>query len=207
MWKSLRLSVRSFLPGGSCEPVCFGQADCEGGLTCSCHVDNQNCFLTTCLDASVAAPPRQSQPPAPAAENNAPENRGDAVRSLSCEQLTQLNGFGQYFNSTEGAVDELDTTCGGRRGGLERVFAFLLPEAQDVILDTTGSSFDTVMSVRTECNEIGTEMLCDDDGAGQLRSRLQFRAEANRRYFVIVQGYSPDVGGDITLSFGVPDGL
>ena len=196
--------------GGTCEPVCFAPGDCDAGLTCACHVNTPGCFLTICVDASVAAPPRQAESSSAAGDGNQPEagpaSSRNGQESLSCQQLTQLNGFGQYFNSTEGAVNELRTTCGGRSGGLERVFTFALEESQEIVLDTTGSSFDTVLAVRTNCNEIGTEMMCDDDGAGDLRSRVRFRAEAGRSYFVIVQGYRPDTGGDITLTFNESEG-
>ena len=81
------------------------------------------------------------------------------------------------------------------------MFSFTLEQDGDVVLDTTGSDFDTVMAVRTQCASVASEMLCDDDGGDGLQSRVEFNAAAGTPYYVVVHGYGANSRGNITLNF------
>jgi hypothetical protein len=182
----------------TCEPICFSTDDCSPGLACGCSVDRPSCFLTACLDPNNVAP---SDPESQPNDDSPADVDGQRVGGVSCRDAIELDQFGEYLDSTADAVNEIASTCGTPTGGQEKVFVFSLQDETEVILDTTGSSFDTVMAVRTQCDEIATEILCDDDGAGNLQARLQFVANPATRYYVVVQGYRAELSGDITLRF------
>ncbi len=202
-----------------CEPVCFSTSDCASGLTCACAASTPDCFFTACINPNNAAPARENNANrrggggagSPGRGAGSPQDNGgspqenprDQAASVSCRNATELDAFGRYSDSNRGAANELVSSCGDPAGGPERVYSFALEQAGEVILDTTGSTFDTVLAVRTDCDELGTEMLCDDDGGERLQSRLQFQAAAQTRYFVIVQGYDQNRTGQISLAFSI----
>ncbi len=62
-----------------------------------------------------------------------------------------------------------------------------------VDLDTTTSSFDTVIAVYNSCPAPGeVPLACNDDSNGTLQSALTFTATAGANYKIRVGGYSPD---------------
>ena len=67
--------------------------------------------------------------------------------------------------------------------------------------DTIGSSFDTLLHVRSgSCDSEGCQQLgCNDDDPG-VQSRVRFEADPAQIYFIIVDGYSE--GGRFTLNVG-----
>ena len=54
------------------------------------------------------------------------------------------------------------------------VFAFTTEMDTRVFIDTSGSTFDTVLAIRTECESIESELSCDDDGGDSFQSRVEF---------------------------------
>jgi hypothetical protein len=90
------------------------------------------------------------------------------------------------------AEDDLTSFCGGASSA-ENVW-LLVPETSEVIcIETEGASFDTVLSVRRHCEQEETEIVC---GGYQ----LELSVEANRPYFVIVDGAGPEDYGIYRLS-------
>ncbi|MCA9537425.1 MAG: PPC domain-containing protein [Myxococcales bacterium] len=119
----------------------------------------------------------------------------------ACAGAIDLPAFGQYQGNNAAGQDEIDSSCVAN-AGREQLYTFQLDEAADVTLDTTGSAFDTVLSVRTACDDPGSELACDDDGAGAgFASRVEFFAEAGVRYYVVVEGYNANAQGAFTLDF------
>jgi len=103
----------------------------------------------------------------------------------------------QIFNSSFAFRDPSEPAHCGIGGGASYWFAYRPPENGLLTLDTQGSNFDTVVAVYSyDPPLLGYESLqewaCDDNGAGDgSASRVQFPAESNRDYFVVVDG----VGG------------
>lgn len=126
--------------------------------------------------------------------------RAGECRAAPCASAIEMPAFGVYNGSNQGALDEQDARCGSANESGEQVFTFALAEPAEVVLDTVGSPFDTVMSVRTECGVAASEVACNDDAAGQT-SALSFVAAAGVRYYVVVEGYGANESGAITLNF------
>jgi hypothetical protein len=67
--------------------------------------------------------------------------------------------------------------------------------------DTYGSTFDTVLAVYEGSSLTNlTLLLNDDDGSGNMASRVSFPAVVNTTYQIVVDGYR-DKGGLVSLSF------
>ncbi|HEY6728915.1 MAG TPA: hypothetical protein VI197_33125 [Polyangiaceae bacterium] len=100
-------------------------------------------------------------------------------------------GSGQYLGDTTGHVGYQSGSCGGDAG--EAVFELVLNQSARVRLDTVGSSFDTVLYLRTGSCTQGRELDCDDDGGGYAwSSALQFDLLPRGRYFLFVDGFTTD---------------
>ena len=87
--------------------------------------------------------------------------------------------------------------CGGN--GPEQVWTFVAPESRTYCAQTAGSSFDTVLYVRTVCDAPGSEETCNDDTGG-LQSEVEFRALAGETLSVIVDAFIPGTNGTISLT-------
>ena len=115
---------------------------------------------------------RESQIPIP---GNADRDGATGEPSLSCAVPLSSLDFGTYNDSNIDAESVL-ATCGGNGRGAERVFAFTTEMDARVFIDTSGSTFDTVLAIRTECESIESELSCDDDGGDSFQSRVEFFA-------------------------------
>jgi len=88
------------------------------------------------------------------------------------------------------------------------VFYTITPsESTLVTVDTTGSSYDTVLTVLAVTDAGRAEVACvDDDDGGNLQAYLQFSAEAGTTYVIMVSAFAnPDVvgqGGTLVFTVG-----
>jgi hypothetical protein len=98
-----------------------------------------------------------------------------------------------YTGSTAGGANNF-TSCAGI-GSEDRTFALNLPvPVQQLVVDTAGSTFDTVLSIT---NSACTVLACNDDAIG-LQSQLIMTNLAAGAYGIIIDGYSTT--GNYTLN-------
>ena len=77
------------------------------------------------------------------------------------------------------------------------------PEESGVLCIETDAEFDTVLSVRTACDNRTTELACDDDTALGIPlgpSQVQVQAHASQPLFAIVEGFTERDTGPYTLT-------
>lgn len=99
---------------------------------------------------------------------------------------------------------------------VESVFVFTPAATGVYCLDSRGSgTSDTIISTRTVCGDIGTELTCDDDISGDLvefQAYVDFTAVGTSPIYVLVDTYGPDPGDSVTLTISAgacgdaPDG-
>ena len=123
---------------------------------------------------------------------------GGASEALSCdlvEPVAVLDDAGGQVNTDTGNLPDLynGSSCGAGGEGGENIIGLVLsqPAAVDVII--TAGNYDTVMYLRTTCDDLDTELDCNDDSEGLLSALFFPRLEAGQ-YFIIVDGYSGDSG-------------
>ena len=112
-------------------------------------------------------------------------------------------GDGTYFGDTSSATVDGNASCGGG-GGPDVWFAYSSPTTQEVIADTFGSAYDTLLSVHTGCpGTYNNELTCNDDTFG-VQSAVRFQAQAGVQYLIRVSGCCSSSGstGPFVLSVG-----
>ena len=124
---------------------------------------------------------------------------GGANFCSAAQLLTDQTTFGIVSNGAE----YVEASCGSFvDSGPDAVYRWEAPSSGTYIFDTEGSSFDTVLSVQSNCDGTGGEIDCDDDGAVEaLKSELTLQAEAGRTYYIIVSGYNTLEYGTFALNY------
>ena len=140
----------------------------------------------------------------------------------SCEAPTEILGFGSFIGETAGGGTGLIGTCSAQFCSAddgstpESVFQFTAPVSGRVCASTRGSSYDTVLYVRSTCednqdsecattstngDEEGFCEVCNDDSAfaNAPQSALEFEVEANKLYYIVVDGCTPSFQGAIPV--------
>lgn len=102
--------------------------------------------------------------------------------------------------STDGESDDHDSGCVPVTSE-DVVYAVSLNNDEVVVasLRNAGTDFDTVLSVRTLCRDVASEIARNNDGDTPA-SEVVFQAEADTTYYVIVDGYQGATGNyELTL--------
>lgn len=164
---------------GRCEAVCRARAErCDGGDDdCDGQVDEGGGL---CDAGEVCA------------------EGGCVIAICAPGRLTPFAGSGTLRAMT--GASSVRGSCGG--AGPEVGFT-LSPRADSIVcVDTQGSAIDTVLHVRSDCDDPATEIACNDDALGY-QSQVEFLAHPGVRYAVFVDSFGA-AGGDVTLN--VSDG-
>lgn len=68
-------------------------------------------------------------------------------------------------------------------------------------VNTFRSDFDTVLSVYTSSNPTSlTEIICNDDAAQTLQSRVRFDASAGMTYYIMAGSFADNPGGNLVIT-------
>jgi len=172
---------------------------CDDGTDNDCddHID--------CADPACAFDP--ACVPVPEICNNGLDDDGDTLidcddpdcanlpicdeQQSNCNTAKLITGSGTYTGDTTGNPSNEHGSCGGDAG--EAVFYFVLSAPSHVVLDSIGTSFDSVLYVRHGSCPSGKEIGCDDDSGGSAWSaRLDFTILYPGTYFVFLDGYTID---------------
>lgn len=174
--------------GNACDPgqVCNGSvcaADCGTLTDCNGSCVNLSSDMAHCGFC-----------------NNACDPVSEICQSGQCQCIPGLCGacgVSDIGNSvpqtvsgtTVGAPDVLTPSC--QTGGPERAFTFTAPNTGEYIFHTQGSSFDTVLSVRSAgC----IELACNDDSGFDLTSSVVVSLSAGEQVLAIVEGFQGEFG-------------
>ncbi len=123
---------------------------------------------------------------------NAADDQEDACAAESDPIATLAKAT--TSGDTTGLTDDFAPSCQSGSAAPDRAYYLYLPGALTSLhLDTTGSSFDTVLMVQqTECS--GSDYACNDDDATSSQSALDLTDVPAGLYIVIVDGYMSDAG-------------
>jgi hypothetical protein len=103
---------------------------------------------------------------------------------------------GRFTGTTTGSSSDRGT-CGGHQAP-EAVFKLVLTAKSDVFVTTHGTSFDTVIYMRSGgC--CGSEVACNDDADNRKTSVLASRGVGPGTYFIFVDGANGGASGDFTV--------
>ena len=100
----------------------------------------------------------------------------------------------QVFNTTYATPDPSEPNHCGLNGGASYWYAYQPPADGTLVLDTSGSSFDTFIAAYTFNPPLTSyadliPLTCDNDSAGtDGAARLEFAAPRNRQFLVVLDG-------------------
>ncbi len=122
-----------------------------------------------------------------------------------CANATNI-GVGTSYGTNVGATTDREASCHLSENDVW--WRFCAPSTGVYEVNTMGSTFDTVLSIRTTCG--GAEIACNDDNGGPgYWSRVRPTLNAGTCYRIRVGGSeaTPDEVGDITLNIVAPPPL
>jgi len=108
-------------------------------------------------------------------------------------------------SNTDTTKEAGEPNHGGNSGGASVWWSYTAPTSGTLVIETTGSNFDTLLGVY-QGDSLGAlqQVASNDDRAG-LQSLVAFEAVANETYAIAVDGFSGDTGS-ITLSLDILSG-
>jgi len=188
---------------------CFASPACQNcePEICDDGLDNDCDLQIDCADDACLFTPGCQ--PVPEICNNGLDDDGDGdidcndpdcantpvcqIEQANCLSPKFISGSGTHTGDTTGHTNETEGTCGGKAG--EAVFFFTLNDPSFVHVDSSGTSFDSVLYLRTGVCNSGLEIGCDDDSAGALAANLDFTILYPGTYYLFLDGYTVDPNG------------
>ena len=111
------------------------------------------------------------------------------------------------FIADQGTSRLVSPDCGGT--GPEVVYGVDVTRRTALLVSTdfAATTADTVVYVRSDCQDPGTEVACDDDAGSALASSLQVVVDPGV-YYIVVDAHDHSVGGDFELHVDerIPEG-
>jgi len=117
--------------------------------------------------------------------------------SDACTGLERIEASGTWRGTTVGGFDDGRGSCGGT-GGPDVAYELVLAEEAAVTAEITEATWDTVLYLRTRCEDPASERVCNDDYSG-LRSRIDAGRLPAGTYYLFVDGLYSGAYGDYTL--------
>ncbi len=124
-------------------------------------------------------------------------NQGDDFHTpllLSYDDATQPYAVATDTSDFSSASDDpVFNTCsgGGLESGLATAWHKFTPAVSDtLVVDTIGSDYDTILGVWEGTRGSLSELACDDDSAGSLKSRLRLGVTAGTTYYIEVAQFN-----------------
>jgi hypothetical protein len=112
--------------------------------------------------------------------------------SDACSGAAVVSPNGGSYNGTTSGSSSLGGTCGGGSAP-ENVYSWTPSSSGLATISTCGSSYDTLLYVRSGSCSAGPEVACDDDACTP-GSTLMVNVTAGTTYYIVVDGYSSSAG-------------
>lgn len=102
------------------------------------------------------------------------EGTCDAPIDLATAGTAIPGGF-RFIGSNVGALDNGSGACLSRLGGLDRVFVYTPDRNGRLTVTTAGAAttYDTVLHARTSCEDLPSQIACDDSSGGGTRAQFE----------------------------------
>jgi cysteine-rich repeat protein len=189
-----------------CDTVCDNGSACCAGATTACTTACGTSGVRVCSSSCVAG--TTCCAPSEVCGNGCDDDCDTAVDEgctscPPCSGATEITGVGGRLAGTLAAGAGTTTgTCGG--SGAEAIFYFTTTATKDVFITSHGSSFDTVLYVRT-CTCSGSETACNDDAGGLNTSLINLRDLPAGTYQVFLDAKTAAAGGAYSLDVYITD--
>lgn len=104
---------------------------------------------------------------------------------------------GRYQGDTSTATNDGSSSCGSSSSSADVWYQYTPEVDGDLVVDTIGSRFDTVLSVHSGCpGDASNEVACNDDEpiSSTLQSLVTLRVTQGTNYYIRIAGYDGGVG-------------
>jgi hypothetical protein len=160
---------------------CATNAACVVFEICDDGIDNDGDGAIDCDDPECVAAP------------------GCVTAGQTCDDPNVATTYGRYSGLTAGLVNNAVPSCSRGSSAPESVWRFTPPATGTVCVDTTGSTYDTVLFARSNCTGT-TDLACNDDTPGVgTTSRIQLNVTAGTDVFFFIDGFGA-AGGSYRLN-------
>jgi hypothetical protein len=106
-----------------------------------------------------------------------------------CDGAEVITRSGTFVGTTSGAGDDVRATCGARGTGADAVYRVELAEQSDLHADLSSVDFDTLLHLRTACDDPCSEIACNDWAGGDWSaSAIDAVGLDAGTYYLIVDG-------------------
>lgn len=173
-----------------CDAVCMENTD----ALCMNTMDDDTDGLVDCADRQCSC--STPCPPAVAPSATCPDT-----------DIGSALGVGVYHGTIApyACGARADSSCGSGGRGAEIEIAWKAPAAGTYVFDTTdtslaGGTFDTILSVRTDCSGTSSEIDCSDDGGTGNQARAWVTLEQDQNVIIVLDAYDVWDGGNVTLN-------
>lgn len=185
----------------------FGDTEGEGGSTEGTGTTGISTLSPTTVSPTTVQPttltdpvPTTTDPTVPTTITTVTSTPTTETTSggILCGELTLPSEVPvQGFASLLGQPDQFSLSCGGI-GGSDVAWVWTAPFSGRFLVETSGSNFDTLLSV-VDGVCFGPELGCDDDGGGNATSRLEVDLFAGQTVTFIVDSFQQN-SGDVLLT-------
>lgn len=189
-----------------CAKACTGNGDCQSGHHCGagryCEPDQEKRCLNgdvwsfdSCYNqlwVSDDCSPTQTCSAGICWDALPGDTCGTAIPVEARTQVINENLVAQYTDGYQGS-------CGG--DGTERIYSFTLNGKYNLTAESSG--MDTVLYLRSECGNGGTERACHDDISRRNKgSRITVNNLTSGTYYIFLDTYEPTTGAfQLSLTF------
>jgi hypothetical protein len=125
----------------------------------------------------------------------------DTFPAMCMSPTMQVPASGVISGTIANMPDERVGTCGGMSSS-ELIYEIDVPTGAGLVIgmDGVNSSANTLLYVRTDCDDAATEIVCDINGGGGDLAAYRLSSPAPGRKYVIIEGETTgDVDGTIQL--------
>jgi len=154
--------------------------------------------------ADVSSPGKEIPPDGASVSPAAPGATAAALAANdSCANATVIDPppFTDAIDTTQATTDARDpfSGCACGQNSHSVWYRFTAERSGEVTVDTTGSNYDTVLSVFVGTCGASDPVACNDDGNGTLQSQVRFQAVADVTYLIEVTSFCNGPGGSLEL--------
>ena len=156
--------------------------------------------------ADVSSPGKEIPPDGASVSPAAPGATAAALAANdSCANATVIDPppFTDAIDTTQATTDARDpfSGCACGQNSHSVWYRFTAERSGEVTVDTTGSNYDTVLSVFVGTCGASDPVPCNDDSNGTLQSQVRFQAVAGTTYFIEVTSFCGGPAGNLRLDF------
>jgi hypothetical protein len=201
--------------GGDTDQCCDDQVECDGANATRCSLGSDNAEV--CNGGDDDCDGASDNTASPCCSGNGTANPDGSCScavgyaGAQCAATAACSGALTLFEaeftrgvsvtgSTLGAPDTHGASCGVATGG-EQIYR-IVPSRDGIITvssNMAGTNFNTILSVRTDCETPASEVACNDDFSGN-RSQVSWFTQAGVSYYLVVDGAS-GAQGAVQLAF------